>query len=91
MAGTVKGGFKTRDTNLAKYGRDYYRNIGYLGGSVSHPLTRPFSLDRELAKRAGRNGGLKSKRGPAKPKELSEAKRKSKIRDIVKGFYEIFK
>lgn len=101
MAGTVEGGFRTRDTNRAKYGKDYYANIGYLGGIVSHPETRPFTVDRQLAKRAGRNGGLKSKRGPAKaekisqpkksqPKKISQTKKKAKIRDIVKGFYEIF-
>jgi hypothetical protein len=35
MAGTVTGGVKTAETNKKKYGADYYRNIGRLGGSKS--------------------------------------------------------
>lgn len=66
MAGTKIGGQKAAATNKAKYGKEFYSNIGRKGGSKSHPETRPFALDPELAKRCGRNGGKKSKRGPAK-------------------------
>ena len=65
MPGTLEGGRKAAATNKAKYGSDFYANIGRKGGSKSHPETRPFALDPELAKRCGRNGGKKSRRGPA--------------------------
>lgn len=65
MSGTLEGGRKAAATNKAKYGKEFYANIGRKGGSKSHPETRPFALDPELAKRCGRNGGKKSKRGPA--------------------------
>jgi len=35
MAGTMIGGVKTAETNKKKYGSDYYRNIGKLGGTKS--------------------------------------------------------
>ena len=66
MSGTLEGGRKAAATNKAKYGKEFYANIGRKGGSKSHPETRPFALNPELAKRCGRNGGKKSKRGPAK-------------------------
>lgn len=66
MAGTQAGGKKTAITNKDKYGTDFYRNIGRKGGSKSHPETRPFALNPELAKRAGAKGGSVSKRGRAK-------------------------
>ena len=65
MPGTLEGGRKAAATNKSKYGSDFYANIGRKGGSKSHPETRPFALDPELAKRCGRNGGKKSRRGPA--------------------------
>lgn len=30
---TPQGGIKTRDTNIRKYGEDYYARIGAIGGS----------------------------------------------------------
>lgn len=62
MSGTLEGGRKAAATNKAKYGKEFYSNIGRKGGSKSHPETRPFALNPELAKRCGRNGGKKSKR-----------------------------
>ena len=97
MSGTLEGGRKAAATNKAKYGKEFYANIGRKGGSKSHPETRPFALDPELAKRCGRNGGKKSKRGPAIrlttdkikkiKEELNEAERetiKTKIRLLNK-------
>jgi len=52
MAGTKAGAQKTRETNLRKYGPNYYKEIGARGGSISHPETRPFYVDRHLASRA---------------------------------------
>jgi general stress protein YciG len=66
MAGTKAGGIAARDTNLKK-DPDFYRKIGRMGGENRPP--GPFAHDRELARRAGRKGGL-NRRGYRKhPKE----------------------
>lgn len=64
MAGTKKGGKKTATTVYKKYGTDYYVNIGRKGGRNGH--TGGFAANPELARIAGRKGGLISKRGKAK-------------------------
>ena len=64
MAGTKAGGLKTAATNKAKYGEDYYKNIGSKGGKNGH--TGGFASDRERAVWAGRKGGLKSSRAGIK-------------------------
>lgn len=84
MSGTKEGGKRAATTNKAKHGEDFYKSIGHKGGSKSHPETRPFTTNPELAKRAGRAGGLKSKRGKAKPKDHQEAK--SHQEEIKKHF-----
>lgn len=55
MAGTRQGGLKTARTNKLRHGKDFYVNIGKLGGS--YPTTGGFKADRELAKIAGKKGG----------------------------------
>jgi general stress protein YciG len=60
VSGTKVGGSKARETNRAKYGSDYYAQIGRIGGHNGH--TGGFAANTELAKEAGRLGGLKSKR-----------------------------
>lgn len=63
MAGTKEGGKKAAATNKAKYGADFYREMGrkgHTGGFASNPA---------LAREAGRRGGLISRRGPAKKKD----------------------
>lgn len=67
MAGTKAGGKKAAATNKAKYGENFYAEMGRIGGRNGH--TGGFASNPELAKRAGRIGGLKSKRGPAKKKD----------------------
>lgn len=64
MAGTPKGGALAAKTNKAKYGADFYARIGAMGGRVGH--TGGFYANRELAREAGRKGGLKSRRGPSR-------------------------
>lgn len=64
MAGTKAGGQKAAATNRKKYGREYYAEIGAKGGRNGH--TGGFAANPDLARLAGRKGGLKSKRGPAK-------------------------
>ena len=67
MAGTKEGGLKASKTNLEKHGKDFYRNIGRKGGKKTGK--KGFALNPELAKIAGRKGGLISKRGKAKKNE----------------------
>jgi general stress protein YciG len=64
MAGTMAGGKTAAATNKKRYGKDFYKKIGSLGGKKG--TTGGFYANRELAKTAGRIGGLKSKRGPSK-------------------------
>lgn len=62
MSGTKTGGQQARDTNLAN-DPDFYRKIGAIGGKNGN--TGGFAngeKGRELARRAGRLGGLKSRR-----------------------------
>ena len=66
MSGTKLGGEKAAMKNKEKYGEDFYKRIGAKGGAKSHPETRPFFVDPEKAREAGKKGGLKSRRGPAK-------------------------
>lgn len=67
MAGTTLGAQKAVATNKQKYGDGFYARIGQKGGRNGH--TGGFAANPELAKIAGRKGGLKSKRGPAKKKD----------------------
>jgi len=64
MAGTKTGGRKAAATNIKKYGRDFYQEIGRKGGRNGH--TGGFAANPELAKIAGRKGGRISRRGPAR-------------------------
>lgn len=67
MAGTKAGGKKAAATNKAKYGDDFYREMGRIGGRNGH--TGGFASNPELARIAGSIGGKISKRGPAKKKD----------------------
>jgi general stress protein YciG len=68
MAGTISGGQKAAQTTLKKHGKDFYKRIGKKGGQNGH--TGGFASNPQLARIAGRKGGKKSKRGPAKqPKQ----------------------
>lgn len=64
MAGTKEGGRKAAATNKAKYGLNFYADIGRKGGRNGH--TGGFAANPELAKEAGAKGGRISKRGKAK-------------------------
>jgi general stress protein YciG len=64
MAGSVPGGKKAAKTNVRKHGADFYARIGRIGGQRG--TTGGFAANRELARVAGRMGGLKSRRGKAK-------------------------
>lgn len=60
MAGTKKGGMKAAETNKSRYGSDFYKKIGKVGGQKS--TTGGFAANPELAREAGRKGGKKSRR-----------------------------
>jgi len=60
MAGTIEGGIKAAETNIKKYGEDFYQKIGSIGGKIGK--TGGFAANRELASIAGRKGGTKSRR-----------------------------
>ena len=61
MAGTIEGGRNAAKTNKAKFEDDFYQRIGAIGGKKG--TTGGFYADRELARIAGKKGGLKSRRG----------------------------
>lgn len=61
MPGTKIGGIKTAKTIKKLYGKDYYIKMGKLGGQES--TKGGFAANRELARIAGRIGGLKSRKG----------------------------
>lgn len=61
MAGTKEGGKKAAATNKAKHGSDFYAAIGRKGGKNGH--TGGFAANHDLARIAGRKGGMKSRRG----------------------------
>ncbi len=63
MAGTRKGGLKAAATNRAKYGEDFYKEIGHKGGSAWSDKLKGFAANPELAKKVGREIGRKTKRG----------------------------
>lgn len=60
MAGTIAGGKAARDTNWQRYGRDFYKKIGAIGGKKGK--TGGFFANRELARIAGAKGGRISRR-----------------------------
>ena len=64
MSGTKIGGKKAAYTNRERHGLDFYARIGAKGGRNGH--TGGFAANPELARIAGRKGGLKSRRGKSK-------------------------
>ena len=65
MAGTMSGGKKAAAKNLAK-DPDFYKKIGSKGGKAGN--TGGFAANRELARIAGRKGGLTSRKTKKVPK-----------------------
>lgn len=61
MPGTVIGGKKAVVTIKNKYGKDFYKKLGAMGGKKGH--TGGFFANRELARIAGAKGGRISRRG----------------------------
>lgn len=63
MAGTKSGGKAAAKTNTMKWGADFYKRIGAIGGRKGH--TGGFFVNRELARIAGAKGGRISRRVPS--------------------------
>ena len=64
MPGTVQGGKLAAKTNKEKYGDDFYKLMGQIGGKAKVP--KGFAKNPELAKLAGAKGGKISKRTSVK-------------------------
>lgn len=65
MGGTKEGARKAALTNLERYGKDFFREIGRKGGQNGH--TGGFaSMNKEKVRECGRKGGRISRRGPTK-------------------------
>lgn len=65
MAGTIEGGKLAAATNKAKYGKNFYSNIGRIGGSKEGP--KGFAvMDRDKHIAASVKGGTISRRKPRK-------------------------
>lgn len=99
MAGTIGGGRKAAATNRAKYGPDFYRNIGRKGGTNGHDggfaskgLGKDGLTGTERAKIYGSIGGKVSRRGRAhlkltdeERKKIDDARREAKIKAVKRG------
>jgi general stress protein YciG len=79
MSGTKAGGKKAAATNKAKYGNQFYANIGREGGKKGR--TGGFYANPERAKIAGRKGGLTSSKAPT----LSLEERRQQIAELLKN------
>lgn len=60
--GTKEGGERARDTNFKKYGDNYYRGLGAIGGRATG-VKKGFASNPALASMAGAKGGRISRRG----------------------------
>ena len=67
MSGTKAGAKKAAQTNRERYGDDFYKRIGRIGGTNGH--TGGFAANPELARIAGTKGGMISRRGYLKKLE----------------------
>lgn len=68
MSGTPIGGKAASITNKQRYGENFYKVIGAKGGKKGK--TGGFWANRELAREAGRKGGLISRRGKSNEQKL---------------------
>lgn len=66
-AGTILGGKAAAQTNIKRYGEDFYRRLGALGGSAEKTKPNGFAWmaknDPERLSEIGSRGGRTSRRG----------------------------
>ena len=60
MAGTKEGAIKGKLKIIEKYGEDFYKKTGALGGKAQ--VKKGFGSNPELARKAGAKGGRISRR-----------------------------
>lgn len=80
MAQTKAGTIKTHKKIVELYGEDFYAKVGRKGGQ--NGTTGGFAKDRDLARRAGRLGGLKSTRAGIKNGEGKSERSLKKYKKI---------
>lgn len=78
MAGTKAGGQKAAATNMARHGKDFYKNIGAIGGR--NGTTGGFAANPELARIAGAKGGRISRRRKRTESEYDRQRRQQEAR-----------
>ncbi len=69
MGGTRAGGLKSAETNKKFYGEDHYVRAGAISGKLGKKdgVIKGFAaMPRSKRVEAGRIGGTRSRRGPAK-------------------------
>jgi len=84
MAATRDGGLKAAKTVKERYGEDHYKKIGAMGGKISRG--GGFSANKEIAKLAGKLGGLKSRKG--KSRTALDEQKIAEIEKIIKEYKE---
>lgn len=84
MAATRAGGLKAAKTVKERYGEDHYKKIGAVGGKISKG--GGFAYNKEIAKLAGKLGGLKSRKG--KSITALDKKKIAEIEKIIKEYKE---
>ena len=88
MSGSLEGGRKAAATNRKKYGDDFFKRLGQMGGHRSHK--GGFAANPELARIAGSKGGLISRRGRGKHRN-KEADEEAKDKMINKNYEKMIK
>ena len=85
MAGNRAGGLRSAETNKRLYGEDFYKKIGKAGGEKSQG--GGFAANREIARLAGRVGGMTSRKNsiPITAVEIEEIKQAKLALDKLKG------
>lgn len=63
MAGTHAGGLKAAETNIKRYGADFYKIAGQKGGSAISDKPKGFAANPKLAQEVGRKVGFRTRRG----------------------------
>lgn len=79
MPGNRIGGLKCAATNKAKYGDDWYKKIGAIGGRNGIGKGG-FASNHTLAQLAGAKGGRLSRRGKS-PKTIESIRRAKELRE----------
>lgn len=78
MSGTYMGGLQTAKTNKEKYGEDYYKKIGAIGGRKITDKPKGFAANNDLARAAGRIGGTVSSRS----RRLTQAEKEAALQKL---------